>query len=752
MALFRGHHGRDALRRLSIVLLIAIVLSALLIMPGRALAHSEVIRSDPASGAVLDSAPTQLKLYFTEDVGLEFSSAILLDRARKEYTIGGLAHDGADTASLLVPIDQSLPNGSYTLVWRVVSGIDGHLTLGTLPFHVGPVDPNEAPAEIIQPEDLGSVEYSISSENPDPFRWAVRAVILAAAILLLGGSVFTVLVVEPAASDFGQPGEVLWRSSGVRFAGIAASVAAVLLIGLAFDLVAQVALVTNTDFLGALGKGDTISLLLNSTRFGFAWIMKVLAAALLLVLMILVWAFNRRGGSSLWEIGIAAGSLLLLAESLSSHAAAAVNYGQLLGLPIPLVSDWLHLVTVGTWVGGLGYMMLVLFPTFRKLNYTTETRRTFLGKSIPRFSRLAIASVAILGITGTYNLIIHTVDIGAIVTSTYGQVVLIKVVLFLALIGLGAINLRRLSPSLQASAAGRNSEQGTTLEAKANSGPVTGLWRNIRIEVALASLALVCAGGLTLLPPPNTGVAQSPLAPVVNPTQAPPPDIASLAQTVGGYAVTLLARTGEAGDELTLDILRSDPASAPLTDVTTVLLRVTPQDLEAGSTAFESTPVGALEPNTGAWKADGALFPLDGQYIVNATFRRTQTDDLRVAYAVTVAEGKTPVLSVTTALQARVITDPSPPVAGTVSLVINILDGENRPIEGANLSVSARRTTAQETPVVAAGIPVAGTPGAFRASLDLGAPGAWLLLFTVEREGQPTLRSDASIDVAPSNP
>jgi len=130
---------------------------------------------------------------------------------------------------------------------------------------------------------------------------------LVAATLLLGGSVFTVLIIEPSAVESGDAGSALWKSAGVRFAGIASVAAVILLVGLVFDLVAQVGLITSTDYSGALGRGDTMLALLNSTRFGFAWIMKALAAALLLLLMILVWAFNKRGGSSLWEIGIAAG-------------------------------------------------------------------------------------------------------------------------------------------------------------------------------------------------------------------------------------------------------------------------------------------------------------------------------------------------------------------------------------------------------------------------------------------------------------
>ncbi|MGA7732036.1 MAG: FixH family protein, partial [Chloroflexia bacterium] len=121
--------------------------------------------------------------------------------------------------------------------------------------------------------------------------------------------------------------------------------------------------------------------------------------------------------------------------------------------------------------------------------------------------------------------------------------------------------------------------------------------------------------------------------------------------------------------------------------------------------------------------------------------------DLRAAFAVTVAGGSAPTITPTTALQVRVITEPSPPISGTVGLNITLLDGEGKPLEGARVSVSARRPASQDAPVAGTAAPVANSPGAYTTSLELRATGSWLLLFTVEREGLPTLRSDASIDV-----
>jgi hypothetical protein len=214
----------------------------------------------------------------------------------------------------------------------------------------------------------------------------------------------------------------------------------------------------------------------------------------------------------------------------------------------------------------------------------------------------------------------------------------------------------------------------------------------------------------------------------------------------GSYSMSLEVARRQEGDELTLEVLRTNPAAAPLTDVSTVLLRVTPQDVEAGSTPVEANLVGALEADRGRWEARGAILPLDGQYVVNVTVRRTVANDLRGAFSVGVVTGQRPSLSPTTALQVRVGTEPSPPVSGTVTLRLTILDGEGVAIEGARVSVVARRPASQDPPVVAAAAPVADSAGVYEAALELRATGSWLLLFSVEKDGV-LLRSDASIDV-----
>ena len=95
-------------------------------------AHLKLERSNPAANAVLDAAPAQLQLWFSEEPLLVMTSvtltgpkgAVKLDKARA----GG-------ERSLIVPIATPLDPGAYKIAWKT-AGDDGHTLQGTVDFSV----------------------------------------------------------------------------------------------------------------------------------------------------------------------------------------------------------------------------------------------------------------------------------------------------------------------------------------------------------------------------------------------------------------------------------------------------------------------------------------------------------------------------------------------------------------------------------------------------------------------------------------
>ena len=454
-------------------------------------AHAKLLRSSPTQAEHLDTLPANIVLEFTEAVGLEFSEVHVYNGAGQELMGGSLTRSGGRDTTVALPLDDQSFTGIVHVVWRVVSGVDGHLTSGSYWFSVGPGSENIEPEGdgFSLPGDGASTSPEDPASGPDIPRLLARFLIFASSALLLGGPAFTLLVTEPSAAQQGAHGEAVVLLAQTRLAAVGAGAAGLLVLGLLVDILAQTAIVAGTDYVGALTRLDMTQLVLSSTRYGFAWILKLLAALSLASLMLFAWATGTKKTSNIWEVAIAAASLLLLAEALSSHAAAAQG-GSIGGLPVPVISDWLHLVTVSLWAGGLLYMVTTLFPVMRTSSMGPVARDAFLKSSIPRFSRLAVVSVLIITVTGSYNLLVHTSDARAIFESNYGWVLVLKVMLLAALIMLGARSFRLFRHTSVVD----SSERRENVEV--------ALVRNVRVEVVLVLLVLSCAAALTLLPPP----------------------------------------------------------------------------------------------------------------------------------------------------------------------------------------------------------------------------------------------------------
>jgi copper transport protein len=761
-----------------------VLLAALwpLVSPTPALAHSQLLRSDPKAGTILDTPPQQITLEMSESIGTQFSTITLYDRSRKEQPLGPLTPVDNNPNKVKVDVTSPLGPGSYTVLWRVVSGIDGHLTQGTFAFRIrgtgasGTPEPEETPVPV-----LGVVDSPTegSAEAASPFRWLLRGIMLAAAAILTGGPLFVVLIMEPSVGDRPEVGAPLWRAATRRLSQIGWVAACVLLLALLVDLLAEVAAIAQTSFFGALARNDLALELIKNTRYGFAWSMKAVAAAILIVLF--AWMAYRKPRtadvttSGLWEICIAAGSFLLLAEALSSHGAAVVA-DHIFGLPLPVVSDWLHLVTAAAWIGGLIFLGAALFPAFRAVGLPHEERRAFLARSIPRFSRLAIFSVAILAVTGTYNLVVHSSDVGTILSSAYGQIVGLKVVLLIALTALGAVNLLRLTPLLKAAAPAPESAETAPAspdDAATKTGPVRALRRNVRTEIVLAGVVLMCAGGLTLLPPPSGsarvysgGIAEAsgtphPMTvtqgtPGIADTPGPPtatPGPVVAYNTVGGYNFALETLPNVEGDQLTLTVEKSLVAAPPLTDVAKVVLKVSPQGVGGGigSTSYTANAVGAVSPERGVWQAKEQILTLEGEYLITALVQRTEAPDVRAAFRLTLSGDGGLTATAGDAVEVRVSTEPSPPISGTATLTLKLVDGAGAPIEGAKVSVDPIMPSHAHVEPTGVAQAVAGQPGAYTLKVNFVMGGGWLLVFNVERDGRPPVKADASLDVIDPN-
>ena len=154
-------------------------------------------------------------------------------------------------------------------------------------------------------------------------------------------------------------------------------------------------------------------------------------------------------------------------------------------------ADVVHVAAMSAWLGGLAFLLVAVPAATRALAPPERTR--LLAAALQRFSALALVSVLALAATGTLLAIFEVRTPGALLDTAFGRAVLVKAVLLLALIALGALNRRRVVPALE-----RLASEGA---APGDAGRL--LRRTLRAEVGLIVAVLAVTGALTGYAPPS---------------------------------------------------------------------------------------------------------------------------------------------------------------------------------------------------------------------------------------------------------
>jgi copper resistance protein C len=111
--------------------------SLLVLLPAmRANAHAFLEHSDPHVGGKVHSAPTAVRVWFTEAIEPAFSSIQVLDATGKQVDKKDTHLDSGNRSLLEVSLPRLGP-GTYKVVWRVVS-VDTHRTNGDFAFQILP--------------------------------------------------------------------------------------------------------------------------------------------------------------------------------------------------------------------------------------------------------------------------------------------------------------------------------------------------------------------------------------------------------------------------------------------------------------------------------------------------------------------------------------------------------------------------------------------------------------------------------------
>jgi copper transport protein len=562
------------LKRLGPVFALLVVLLA---FPGSASAHAIPVDSDPPSGSVAPTAPTIVKITFSESPDPGFSHIEVFDASGRRVDQGDSRLDPNDTGSLIVSLSAPLPDGIYTAAWRALSNVDGHVTQGAFSFGVGNV---AAPAATAQPA-AGTPPAMLLAES------VARWLNLLAAMLAAGGSLFRWLIWRPAwraafplQESRGDMDPALLADKRIAWA-----TAALLVLGLLALLFVQGVAVGGGTLSAGVDPAQLVRLVTGS-RFGALWLARL---ALTFALMLTLRAgYGRRAEGA----RIALAALLLFTGALASHAAAQPD-------PLlPLLNDFVHLAAAAVWGGALVHLVLSLRAASPGLDLPARTR--LAAGAVSRFSALGLTAVGVLVLTGVVQTALQMSGMdfallfGAdslLLTTDYGRALLVKLVLVVPLIGTAGFNLLIAGPRLRA---------GSDDAARKL------LSRSVPLEIVLLSAVLLTVGVLTSLQP------------------ARQPGTEGLAFTgkADDLSVRVAITPGRTGMNQ-FDVTLTDAQGAPYDDAKAVTLRFQPLGgATVGMTTADLRPQGH-----GHYTASGLYLSLAGRWAIELAVRRPDAFD-----------------------------------------------------------------------------------------------------------------------------
>ena len=132
MASFKVSRGLS-LKRLAGAGMLAIVM-AIGLHSGTALAHAMLVKAEPARRAALTKAPSQVRLWFNEEIEKDYASLAVQDAAKATVTEIKPHVAADDPKSIVLPLPE-LEAGKYTVKFRVLS-VDGHVVDSSYDFTV----------------------------------------------------------------------------------------------------------------------------------------------------------------------------------------------------------------------------------------------------------------------------------------------------------------------------------------------------------------------------------------------------------------------------------------------------------------------------------------------------------------------------------------------------------------------------------------------------------------------------------------
>ena len=370
----------------------ALAAGAALGLPLAVAAHALPQSAIPPEGAEVQTAPKVVEITFGETPDPKLSSITVVNGSGANVDAGPTTVVPGHPLDLEVPL-KTIGNGVYTVTWRTVSEVDGHLATGAYAFGVG-VSASNANAHAAK---------AVVSPPPSILAVAARWLFFIGAMGMVGIAATCLIALQDVPRFATRLLGGTWALSALGAVGI---------------VEAQ-----------REAAGLTVAGVLSSS-LGMTATERIVAAVLTGLAVAVGIAGSgsvRRAAMTAAAVGAAAS---MWVDVAASHAGAQAP------VVVNLLAQWVHIVASGAWIGGL----LVLILAVR--GQASETR----GRAVRRFSTLAGVAIVTVAITGTFRAVIEVGSLGQLFGTPFGLLVIVKVALFVILAGLGAINRYRNVP------------------------------------------------------------------------------------------------------------------------------------------------------------------------------------------------------------------------------------------------------------------------------------------------------------------
>ncbi|MGH3444365.1 MAG: copper resistance CopC/CopD family protein, partial [Nocardioidaceae bacterium] len=539
-----------------------LVLAGVGVLASPAAGHSLLKRSSPAAGSSLPHPPRVLKLFFTEPPEPSLSTVSVLDSSGQAVPgVGKPAVVPGNPDQLRAALPR-LSDGVYTVNWRTTSKVDGHTTAGSFAFGIG-----------VQPGATAGAAHGAHAHPPSGGGNPTAAAVAGLWLLYWG------LALLAAA---GATGALVFRWRLPSGAPIVIAVGWLLAAAGVLTMILAERATVGVSFAALFHTASGRALLTQ-------------AAAVVVSGAVALFAGLRPAGPRLAVLGVvAAGALFTHARAGHADAASSIRL-------LNVTDQWVHMLAAAVWVGGLVWLLLGL----RGLH--GAARATAVG----RFSQLALVSVAVLAVTGVLRAVPEVGSIQALVTTSFGVVLLIKTGLFTTLMAVAWRNRHLLVPRFgRASRPGRNPP---TLPDRDGSRVVGPLRRSVRSEVTLAGVVLVAAAVLSSLPPSSYVEAVAQKAPAAHSVTVKGSDFATTVR------VRLTVSPGTVGsNRFTARVVRYDsgrPAPA----------RGVRLEFSLPSNPTVASSLNLTRRAHGTWTGRGTNLSINGRWDVRAVVQEATT-------------------------------------------------------------------------------------------------------------------------------